>query len=733
MNQPPLPSTRLTLFWLFTAVLTYASALAVWRAQATAIFSAAILLLLALLLYLWQRWRELHRQHSRLRLLLYEVPRTIASQLETGEALTAAVDALENWGAWDDIAVLKVDEQTAVWQLSAASTPLKPIVGQTFAPTAGLITQAILSGEPQVAGAEAILPYSNPSFTYGSTLALPLKQEGAVVAVAIWHGRQPNLFSPSELWLVRALADHLLLALTHDQQRQTAVQHATHAQLWVQLPEAATLPHMLEQICTTFGYEAGQVSYLHPRHGRLLTVAERGLEPDEGGPLQEMWGAYLLHQHELVHVPDAWRETAAYDKLHIHLPELVPLLQAGSWRAMTGLPLHHGARLVGTLSLFHAHPRPLTAEEQAILTAAAHQVAIRMVQERLTAAHTETRHKLYALLQTSPDGLLFINQEEAVELINQPALALCGVDGTADWRGKPLAHLLRHEGLPPGLHQLLLAEQERLLVPPSAPQGDEMRVNGHTLYWRSVAVAPHGRLLLLRDVTQLRDAQHLRENLIHTTIHDLRNPLTTLRGAVEMLQEGQVTNSEPLYHVVNHSLGAMQELVDTILAVHQLENGQLELDYAPFELPDLVERVLARLRPTAEREQITLHQEVFAPLPVIWADERLIQRVLENLIDNALKFTPLGGRITILSTVVPQSAGEKVVVAVRDTGHGVPPALHDKIFERFMTAEKNGNGYGLGLAFCKMALAAHKQQIWVRSDEGQGSTFAFTLSAVKPS
>ncbi len=169
----------------------------------------------------------------------------------------------------------------------------------------------------------------------------------------------------------------------------------------------------------------------------------------------------------------------------------------------------------------------------------------------------------------------------------------------------------------------------------------------------------HGRLLLLRDVTQLRDAQHLRENLIHTTVHDLRNPLTTLRGAVEMLQDGQVTNSEPLYHVVNHSLGAMQELVDTILAVHQLENGQLELDYAPFELPDLVERVLARLRPTAEREQITLHQEIFAPLPVIWADERLIQRVLENLIDNASNLHRWAAELPFCPPSCPNRRGKR--------------------------------------------------------------------------
>jgi len=117
-------------------------------------------------------------------------------------------------------------------------------------------------------------------------------------------------------------------------------------------------------------------------------------------------------------------------------------------------------------------------------------------------------------------------------------------------------------------------------------------------------------------------------------------------------------------------------------------------------------------------------------LPLVCADEDLMRRVLQNLVGNAVKFTPPGGRVTLTAELTTLIAAEPIVlISVQDTGPGIPPEIQAQLFQKFVTGSQKGRGSGLGLAFCKLVIEAHQQQIWVDSLPGQGAVFTFTLAA----
>ena len=142
----------------------------------------------------------------------------------------------------------------------------------------------------------------------------------------------------------------------------------------------------------------------------------------------------------------------------------------------------------------------------------------------------------------------------------------------------------------------------------------------------------------------------------------------------------------------------------------------------------MVDTILAAQGPRAASKQLQLINDVPAALPLVWADVALLERVIKNLVDNSIKFTPVGGTIRITADQDCIDMDETcLLVTVADTGSGIPAELQPRLFEQFVTGPQAETGSGLGLAFCKIALAAHGQRIWVTSEPGQGAAFTFSL------
>jgi signal transduction histidine kinase len=228
-------------------------------------------------------------------------------------------------------------------------------------------------------------------------------------------------------------------------------------------------------------------------------------------------------------------------------------------------------------------------------------------------------------------------------------------------------------------------------------------------------------------MTRERTLQGMRDDLTHAMVHDLRNPLNIVSGVLAMLRElpGLTAGSEEeqMLDIARHSTARMLELVNGILGISQLESGRMPLDPVTFDLDEMVTDVLDAQRPLAKEKQLTLETDGNGSGVGIEADQNVLQRVLENLVGNAIKFTPQGGIVSV--TVEPLATS--VEIAVSDTGPGVPVEIRDQLFNKFVRGGQAERGSGLGLAFCRMAVEAHGGSIWLDTDRESGATFRVTL------
>ena len=229
---------------------------------------------------------------------------------------------------------------------------------------------------------------------------------------------------------------------------------------------------------------------------------------------------------------------------------------------------------------------------------------------------------------------------------------------------------------------------------------------------------------------QLLELQRLRQETSDLIIHDLRNPLGSISLALNMLEmmlpEDVLSANRAVLDVAHASSDRLMRLVEALLDVSRMEAGEAQFHFAPLDLPDLVTAVTGRMLIPAERQVTILKQ--FAPgLPLVMADRDKLERVLQNLLDNALKYTPDGGTVTAAVDL----QGPEAVVSITDTGPGIPEDQRQRIFERFaqVAGDKRARrGFGLGLSYCRLAVEAHRGRIWAEpGPRGIGSRFAFTL------
>lgn len=166
------------------------------------------------------------------------------------------------------------------------------------------------------------------------------------------------------------------------------------------------------------------------------------------------------------------------------------------------------------------------------------------------------------------------------------------------------------------------------------------------------------------------------------------------------------------------------QLVNTILDINHLESGEIPLVYTTFQLAELVTEVVTMQNPLATHKKIQISSNIPPETPTVRADRDLIDRVLRNLLGNAVKFTPQGGTVSVIAAV---DKGNQVFVSIQDTGTGIPQEIQDRLFGKFVVGNQKERGSGLGLAFCKMVVEAHGQQIWVDKTSDKGTTITFSL------
>ncbi|HEV7906075.1 MAG TPA: ATP-binding protein [Pyrinomonadaceae bacterium] len=230
---------------------------------------------------------------------------------------------------------------------------------------------------------------------------------------------------------------------------------------------------------------------------------------------------------------------------------------------------------------------------------------------------------------------------------------------------------------------------------------------------------------------RLREIAELREEFLALTTHDLRSPLTVISGVISFFTSGRLGELSPeqknMVGMMERNTQNLIELVNDLLDAAKLESGSLQLELAPTDVRALIHEICEPLEPLASEKGITLTEELPAELPPAQADRAKLRRVIVNLLSNALKFTPKGGRVSVRAEL----AGAEMRVAVTDTGVGIAaadiPLLFDKYEQARHRATRGEKGTGLGLYITRQLVELHGGDIHVESEVGRGSTFSFTL------
>jgi signal transduction histidine kinase len=235
---------------------------------------------------------------------------------------------------------------------------------------------------------------------------------------------------------------------------------------------------------------------------------------------------------------------------------------------------------------------------------------------------------------------------------------------------------------------------------------------------------------IVANIDQLKSVEHLRRELIANVSHDLRTPLAILQGYAETLQIKQETLStedqDRYLNIILESSEKLAHLIAQLFEYSKLEAHQIEPEKEPFFIAELAQDVFQKYLILAKEKNIELKLDIPSGLPMVFADIGLVDRVVQNLMDNALKFTPQGGSVTIEL----RDKGKQVEVKIADTGPGIPEAEQSFIFERYRKMENNTQpteGAGLGLAIVKKILELHESSIRVQSRLNEGTTFLFQL------
>ncbi len=460
-----------------------------------------------------------------------------------------------------------------------------------------------------------------------------------------------------------------------------------------------------------------------------LVINQKNVEHtarDIQGILDHGLAGWVLRHRQAVLVSDTTQDTRWFRR-----PDDA-INQTGAKSAICIPMLMAGEKIVGVLTIVHPQPHFLNENHLALLQAIGDQAALTIYNANLYQALQSAKHRYQTLFDENIDSILVSDwkgqiieaNQHAVELFNLPpdnlleksVFDLHSVDW--DWLGTRSESLHNNETL------TYLSEIEQA--------GQNMPVE---IYIHKINIGDGEYLQwIIHDVSERKNLDKLRDELSAMIYHDLRSPLSNVFSSLEMLEvalpDEASDSAKQLVQIAMRSTQRVQRLISSLLDINRLENGQNITHQDMGTIENVVQEAFEAVRVNAESKDIRLFDDIPANIPELWIDYDMIKRVMINLLENAIKFTPAGGNIHIGA----ENRHNEIAVWVDDDGPGIPGEAQQFIFDKYvhLNKEKFPKGIGLGLAFCRMAVQAHGGQIWVEADQKAGSRFIFTIPTSHP-
>ncbi len=366
--------------------------------------------------------------------------------------------------------------------------------------------------------------------------------------------------------------------------------------------------------------------------------------------------------------------------------------------------------------------------------------------EKLMTVLAGEKSKLEMMVRSMTDGVIMFDQRGHIGVLNPAAKKMLALEGIVD--AGDLAKRIGNTRLSRVLDRIWNNRETDDLVLGDDGFGEEIYMENPRKVL-SASVSPiksddgrtHGVVALLRDITRRKEIDVAKSGFVSSVSHELRTPLTAIKNAISIIEmAGEVNEPQKKFLTIcERNIERLGRLINDILDFAKLEDGKLDMNFAPVALEILAHESISALQELAKRKSINIVMKIPEDLPDIYADHNRLDQVFTNILDNAIKYTPEDGQITVGASVAspPYHGGDMpqffpdpglVEVRISDTGVGISPEDQKRIFGRFEQAGQTYElGVGLGLSIVKKIMENHYGEIWVESEEGKGSTFAFLL------
>ncbi len=563
-------------------------------------------------------------------------------------------------------------------------------------------------------------------------IGAPLVVRDRAVGVINVDSYTVGAFGPAEVELVTAFAEQAATAVantqlfTESQRRVQALSALAHTarEVTVSLNIDEVIERILQRTLSSLEAEAASIALLDEATDTLEFKFVRGKAADHlvGLRLKRGQGiaGWVVENNEPVVIQDV-REDSRF------FPEIDK--QTGfTTRIIAAAPILAESKTIGVLEAINPRGDFFREEQIDLLMGIAYLAGSAILRARLFTETQSAQQRYASLFEDSIDPLLITDLKGSIKDANRHAERFLG-HSREELREKLVFDLDI-----PNAEQV---ETELAKLQPGATfasdtpsvQGDD-RILPIEIHVKRIDIDKEPLFQwILRDVSERVELDQLRSDLTSMIFHDLRAPIGNIISSLEVLETSSIMNEDEAFQsvlsIAQRSSRRASRLIESLLDLDRLEAGDAVIDKQKTSISDLIKDAVEEVRPIAEAKEHTLEVNIKPQLPEADIDFDLILRVLTNLLENAIKYTRTAGNIRISA----KQEKKQIVVSVKDSGGGIPPADQKRIFEKYARIHREGRpkGRGLGLAFCRLAVEAHAGKIWVESSEGEGSTFHFTL------
>jgi len=565
-----------------------------------------------------------------------------------------------------------------------------------------------------------------------SAVSAPIQARDQLVGVMTLVHPTPGTFTNENLELVQAIAGQAGIAVLNarlyaESQRQTRVMTAlaeSAAAITASLKTEDVLPRILRQISLALQVEVVSLALIDPATEEVVFRAATGEKGSSVVGVRLALGqgiaGWVAKRGEGIIVPDVQKD----ERFFSGVDEKTKF----TTRAIACAPIRYHGEVIGVLEALNPKDGIFDPDALQVLSGIGGLAgtAIRHAElfELLDAAHK----RYHELFDDSIDPILLTDLDGRILEANRQAGSIFGVERQT-LRGAMIKrfHFIDRGQVGDKFEKLGSGETICYETNLKTEGGREVPIQ---VYARSVLIEGIPRLQwILRDITERKNLDNLRNDLISMIYHDLRSPLANVVSSLDVLEAMAPKEFDPaiksLLDIAIRSTERIQRLTNSLLDLRRLEAGQPIGNLQMVSPRDLAGEAVETVMPIVENRSQEVSMLIPEDLPAVWVDADMLRRVLTNLLENAVKYSPAGSKIYV--GAIPE--GGKVVMWVQDTGPGIPPDERDRIFDKFTRLHGRGGpkGLGLGLAFCRLAVEAHGGRIWVEDGPESGACFKFTL------